>query len=462
MSTETVAGRKRKGASLAPLAPGKRPARASGGWASLPTDIVFLVLRRVLAGGDIVDYIAFRGVCFYWRACTPPPGDPTLRDPRLRPRDWVALCDGDAVRPDDACEIPFFNTRTARRIRLHLPELRRHRIVGFTDGLVILLHKSTSKVRVLHPFTRVAVDLPPLARVYREEVGRWKEHMFKMTAVVCGANSANSIAVVVTFVGNVVVTFVGNVVVAAEPDDTDWKLISRRRDVWSMLSLHGKVYAALSPSREIVQLYPPPLGDGDSQLVVIAQIPNMIGDHVRFCEPFLVESGGRMLVADRYPPAASELGVVGHWLYEVHLRSGGGGISKLTRVKSLGDRALFLNTDRCLSVSARNLPSLSGNSIYFYNMFVSSVVLHSLTTGLSEKFAEHCQIHNMVDRIRPSVRPFTNADHLLTYCHHLEWAQGLMFHEYHHIPESFKELLESIEANDSKLRIPTVRRQRRG
>jgi hypothetical protein len=280
-----------------------------------------------------VDYIAFRGVCFNWRACTPSPRDPTLRDPRLRPRGWVALCDGDAVRPDDACEIPFFNTRTARRIRVHLPELRRHRIVGFSDGLVILLHLSTTAVRVLHPFTCVVVDLPPLASVFRD-IGRWKEHRLNISAVVCGAKSANSIAVVVRFPWKVF---------AAEPDDTDWKLINRNRDVWSMLSFQGNVYATLSPSKEIVQLYPPPLGGGDSQLVVIAQIPNMFGDHIHFCQPFLVESGGRMLVADRYPPAAAELGGVGYGLYEVHLRSG-----ELIPVKCLGDRALFLNCDRCL------------------------------------------------------------------------------------------------------------------
>jgi hypothetical protein len=33
-------------------------------------------------------------------------------------------------------------------------------------------------------------------------------------------------------------------------------------------------------------------------------------------------------------------------------------------------------------------------------------------------------------------------------------AQGLMFHEYHYIPKSFKELWESIQASDSKLRMP--------
>ncbi|KAM0908640.1 hypothetical protein ACQ4PT_015335 [Festuca glaucescens] len=405
MSTETVAGRKRKGASLAPLAPSKRVARASGGWAALPTDIVFLILRRVLAGGDIVDYIAFRGVCFYWRACTPPPGDPTLRDPRLRPRGWVALCDGDAVRTDDACEIPFFNTRTARRIRVHLPELRRYRIVGFTDGLVILLHKSTTKVRVVHPFTRAAVDLPPLVRVYRKEVGQFKYPMLLMVAVVCG--SANSIAVAVWFPSR-------TVVLAAEPDDTDWKL------------------------------YPPSL-EVEGSPVVVAHIPDDININFKI---FMVESGGQMLLAV-YPPGHS-----GFRLYEVHLRlRNSTGTGELIRVDSLGDRALFLGTDRCLSVSTRGLPSLRGNSIYF-SLVGSPVVLHPLGTESSEDLAKHCQIHNMVDRIRPSVRPFTIVDHLFTYCHPRQWAEGLMFHEYHHIPESFKELRGSIKAKNSKLRIP--------
>jgi hypothetical protein len=402
MSTETVAGRKRKGASLAPLAPGKRPARASGGWASLPTDIVFLVLRRVLAGGDIVDYIAFRGVCFYWRACTPPPGDPTLRDPRLRPRDWVALCDGDAVRPDDACEIPFFNTRTARRIRVHLPELRRYRIVGFTDGLVILLHKSTTAVRVVHPFTRAAVDLPPLVRVYRKEVGQYKYPMLQMVAVVCG--SANSIAVAVWFPSK-------TVVLAAEPDDTDWKVIYRGTCFLTMLPFQGKVYAILWGSRSILQLYPPSL-EVEGSPVVVAHIPDDINLNFKI---FMVESGGQMLLAV-YPPGHS-----GFRLYEVHLRlRNSTGTGELIRVDSLGDRALFLGTDRCLSVSTRGLPSLRGNSIYF-SIVGSPVVLHPLGTESSEDLAKHCQIHNMVDRIRPSVRPFTIVDHLFTYCHPRQW-----------------------------------------
>jgi hypothetical protein len=180
-----------------------------------------------------------------------------------------------------------------------------------------------------------------------------------------------------------------------------------------MLPFQGKLYATSSASRQILQLYPPSLELDDDVPVpaVVAHVP----DVHRFSRYFLVEVGGRMLLVvhpldhDRFA------------LFVVHLRRSGGGIGKLIPVKCLGDRVLFLNRDRCLSVSARDLPSLMGNSIYFSQNNGSPVVLHSLVTKSSEDLAKHCQIHNMVDRIRPSVRPFTIADHLFTYCHPKEW-----------------------------------------
>ncbi|KAF7030192.1 hypothetical protein CFC21_041791 [Triticum aestivum] len=376
-----AAGRKRKGATLTTLAACKRPARAQviGGWASLPTDIVGLITCRLLAGdgdGDVVDYIAFRAVCSGWRACTPTARDPTLRDPRLRPRGWVALCDGDAVRLDDACEIVFFHTRTARRLRVLLPELRQHRIVGFTDGLLILVHKRTTEVRVLHPFTRVVVDFPPLAPVYHAVVRRMK--LLDMSAAICSsASSATSIAVVVWFLCT-------SVVLGADPGSD-----------WAEEPLENSVVVAHAP---------------------------YFADRL-YSDFLLVESGGRMLLVVRHPAP--------------------------------GDRSLFLSGDRCLSVSARDLPTLSSNSIYF-SLPWDPIVLHSLGTGLSERLAESCKIHDGKDRIRPSVRPFTIADHLMTYCHTPEWSKGLMFHEYQHIPESFKELIKNIRAQDAQVRIPRI------
>ncbi|XP_044406813.1 uncharacterized protein [Triticum aestivum] len=295
-----AAGRKRKGSTFAPLPACKRraPAQPAGGWASLPTDIVGLVTRRLLGegDGDVVDYICFRAVCSYWRACTPAPRDSDLRDPRLRPRGWVALCDGDAVRPDDACEIAFFHTRTARRLRVPLPELRRHRVVGFTDGLVVLLHERTIAVRVLHPFTCDAVDFPPLLTMYLQVV-RQKASLLDMNAAVCSSASSSSadssIAVVVWFPYT-------DVVLAADPGSSDWEVLHRGFYVGCALPFQGRLYATMSCSSEIVQLYPPrrkavPLENH----VVIAHAPHSADREV--CTFYLAESGGRMLLAVRQP-----------------------------------------------------------------------------------------------------------------------------------------------------------------
>ncbi|VAI82725.1 unnamed protein product [Triticum turgidum subsp. durum] len=384
-STPTT-GRRRIGPSLAPLSACKRRRTTeASGWASLPTDVVHLVTSRLLAG-DVLDYIVFRAVCFGWRSCTSDARDPTLRKPDLLPRGWVALCDGDGVRPDDAGEISFFHTRTARRLRVRLPELRRHRIVGFTQGLIILLNKRTAAVRVLHPFTRVVVDLPSLVPVFHDAV-RNRNSLLDMNAAVCSA-SATSIAVVAWFPWT-------HVVIGAEAGRPTWEVLHRGLFLRSILPFQGRLYATVvkGGSRKIMQLYP------RSPHPVLAHVPNNFGD------PSLCN--------------------------------------------------YFLSRDRSLSVSARDLPSVNSNSIYF-SLYRDPVVVHSVRTGFSERLALSCQIHDGKDRIRPSVRPFTIADQLLTYCHPHEWTKGLMFHEYHSIPESFEQLRKNIKTKDSKLRIPRV------
>jgi hypothetical protein len=139
----------------------------------------------VFLDGGVVDYVAFRAVCSGWRASTSDPrrANLSLRKPLLRHLGWVALCDGDGKAPD---EITFFHTGTARRLRVAIPELRRHRIVGFTDGLVILLNKRTTAVRMIHPFTGDAVDLPPLAPAFHRAV-KYRSCMLMMSAFVCEA-----------------------------------------------------------------------------------------------------------------------------------------------------------------------------------------------------------------------------------------------------------------------------------
>ncbi|KAF7106818.1 hypothetical protein CFC21_107525 [Triticum aestivum] len=438
-STPT-AGRRRKGPSLVPLSACKRRRTPeASGWASLPTDVVHLVTSRLLAG-DVVDYIVFRAVCSGWRSCTSDARDPTLSRPDLWLRGWVALCDGDGVRPDDAGEIGFFHTRTARRLRVRLPELRRHRIIGLTQGLIILLNKRTAAVRVLHPFTRVVVDLLSLVPVFHDAV-RNRNSVLDMNAAVCSA-SATSIAVVAWFPWT-------HVLIGAEAGRPTWEVLHRGLFLKSILPFQGRLYAtvAMGGSRKIMQLYP------RSPHPVLARVPNDFGDQ-GLCGYFLVESGGQVLLAVHHLTAqhcgAEPFQQHAYKLFALDIDRG-----ELIPVNCLGGHALFLSRDRSLSVSARDLPSVNSNSIYF-SLHRDPVVVHSVRTGFSERLAVSCQIHDGKDRIRPSVRPFTIADHLLTYCHPHEWTKGLMFHEYHSIPESFEELRKNIKAKDSKLRIPRV------
>ncbi|XBH92421.1 hypothetical protein VPH35_083550 [Triticum aestivum] len=432
------AGRKRKGPSFPLLPP-------VTGWASLPDDIVHQLAALVLEF-DVVDYIAFRVVCSGWRACAPSPRDPTLRIRSLRPVHWVALCDGDAVRPDDACQITFFQNRTARCLRVRLPELQRHRIVGFTDGLVILLHKQNTTIRVLHPFTRVVVDFPSLVPVY-QKLTRNRNCVLRMNAAVCSSvSSTTSIVVVAWFPWS-------PVVLSADAGHSSWEVIHKDMYLSNTLPFQGQLYGFLQTSRQIVQVYPPKLlGPGP----VVAHVPIKFGNPF-FCSYYLVESDGHMLLVvksmnlvgrdveewRRYVIVIFKVDVsLGHW--------------ELIPVSSLGDRALFVSMDRCLSVKAKNLPSISSNSIYLTVPLPDPVVMHSLSSQSFEWPTTLCQVHDVKEKIHPSVRPFTIADHLLTYCNHREWATGLMFHEYYTIPKSYEELWKKIRAQDSEVRISRV------
>ncbi|CAM0951777.1 unnamed protein product [Alopecurus aequalis] len=324
-------------------------------WSSLPLDIAGIIAERLLAE-DVTDYMSFRAVCSHWRATTPSPCDPTLQETRFRPRGWVALCDGDGIRPADACEITFLHTSTGRHLRVRLPELQDHQIVGFTDGLLILLNKATTVLRVLHPFTRVVVDLPPLAPIFRYLV-KFMESRAWMKAAVCWSYA--SIAVVAWFP-------IVPVVIYADP--------GKSRCVFGCPTL---------------------------------------------CYYYLVEFGAHILLAVQHRRVGQSDGwkpfAFAHFLVDVHHR----GLVPLAGA-GLGDHALFLCKDRCLCVSAGKLPSIS-ISIYFALPNRDPVVLYSLSSGTFERTSTFALIHDLKGRIRPSVRPFTLADHLTTYCHHFEW-----------------------------------------
>ncbi|CAM0951305.1 unnamed protein product [Alopecurus aequalis] len=405
-------------------------AEETGGWASLPDDIVRLVADRVLIAGDVVDYIALRAACSGWRDSTDSPRLGGGGHHYLRPRGWVALCDGDATRPDDAGEIAFFKPTTGRRLRVRFPRLRGHRVVAFSAGLVVLLRKRFTTVHVLHPFTRaILLDLPSLAPTFRL-VGGTRHSLLRMNAAVFTTPAATAVA---SAIDAVVAWFPGTrAVLFARPGDAAWDAVVLDLELHSVLAFRGRLYATTKTSTNILQVYPPTY---NNTFPLDTPIPDALGDPSS-CLYFLVESDGRMLLAVRHYAATPTVHTA-FKVFEVDLEC-----RHLKPVIGIGRRALVLGTDRCVPVSARDLPSISGNSVYCSSQYgVECFTLGGGPAG-REWFAA----------LR-SVRPFTIVDHLITYCNHLEWARGLMFHEYQYIPDCLVELKTKIKKQDSQLHI---------
>ncbi|KAL6846580.1 hypothetical protein ACP4OV_024028 [Aristida adscensionis] len=445
-----VAGAKRQGApfpspTVSVARRCKRPAEAAAmeewrDWASLHPDLTELIAARALAA-DVMDYMSLRAVCTRWRASAPSPRDPTLRDERFRPRGWVALCDGDGVRPADAGEVALLNTATGRCLRARLPELRGYHVVGFTDGLLILLNKGTTAVRVMHPFTRAAVDLPPIAAVFRRMARDRNSRRWMRAAVCLSQTSTDSIAVVAWFP-----TSPG--VVVAEPSFPAWHVVHHDIQLAAAAAFRGKLYGVIKSQRQVTQVYP------QCRSPSIAPVPHEFG-HPWTYSSFLVESARRLLLILCHQCADTSnegWAACGFAMFEVDTAGHGG----LAPVSSLGDRALFLASDRCLSVSNKDLPSISSNSIYLTCESVDPVLLYSVSSGACERTSTYSVIHDFYKRVRPSVRPFTLADHLLTYCCHRHWSSGLMFHEYHHTPESWKRSSRKRDRQDREVQLPRL------
>ncbi|XP_044347480.1 uncharacterized protein [Triticum aestivum] len=220
-----------------------------------------------------------------------------------------------------------------------------------------------------------------------------------MKATVCSHRdpTTSSIAVVVRFP-------YGNVVVAAEAGSDHWEVLQRRHGKLSIrntLPFQGRLYATTlhPPSPEILQLYPP----GPTIDNMVATVPGAVR-YSRYRDTLhLVESAGRMLLVVRHVMARVTFAIYSVDFDDV---DNNGGRPTLTPVSCLGDRALFLGGDVCLSVSARDLPSLSSNSIYFstpfYPLQVRSVVADDPGRWRrSEELTTQCQIHDRKERTRP-------------------------------------------------------------
>ncbi|KAK3136619.1 hypothetical protein QOZ80_5BG0439470 [Eleusine coracana subsp. coracana] len=194
-------------------------------WAGLMSELVSKIGDHLVLD-DMAEYIRMRAVCKPWRNTTE---DPIHLEPRYFPRNWLLLA-GELLRDDGEPE-RFMNVRTGAVIRIRLPTPREYTHHGNAEGLLVLHHHFTDKVRLLNPLTLRFDDLPTMASMYDQLVRpciakspdeRFFEDSIKAAGIVIDADEQGR----ALSLGSVVLSLVTGKctgLVCAEPGDKHWR-----------------------------------------------------------------------------------------------------------------------------------------------------------------------------------------------------------------------------------------------
>ncbi|EES05948.1 hypothetical protein SORBI_3004G328500 [Sorghum bicolor] len=403
------------------------PGAASSPWASMNQELLRLIAWRVLAG-DLLDYVHFRAVCTHWRSSTVSPRGHGIDDPRFHPCRWMMLPEGHGLYPAHGKlrgYIRFFNLDTGRFVRAKLPVFQDHCVLDSVNGLLVMHRDKDTVVRLFHPFTGDVVDLPPLVTLMPHIVTRdlpgasHPTQRFLYLRSVCASFSVSATGVITVMLA---LHRVGSVAFATNMDQ-QWHI-----STWTLwcdkpLSFQGKLYMVrlnLIPeeSSEIFQV-DPPQGYGDDHHVsglgfslpepkLIATVPSD-----KLAKPiFLVECDSQILVGGYTDRSLSHM--------VVH-RLAGLKLEKLIPLRSIGDKALFIN-DRCLSVSSNGaLPTVVSDTIVLPSIKDGSLVEYHLNTNTWSRPMDGCI------RWGPVFGPCSLIYHIYTCCRREYWNKGQLY-----------------------------------
>jgi hypothetical protein len=364
---------------------------------------------RVLAG-DFLDYVRFRAVCTGWRSSTVCPRGHGVSDPRFHPRRWMMLPEGHGLYPGHGKlrgYVRFFNLDTGAFVRVKLPLFRNHCALDSTDGLLLLQRDQDTVVRLLHPFTGDITDLPPLATLLTQldddlptadpdpELSKWYFIRYGICASVSCGGTAGSVVVMLMFDRLRRLAF-------ATSQDQQWTMSS-----WDIpiniapLSFRGKLYLAQSyPTSSgalVFQIDPPPqTGSPPSPPKLIATCP---AD--KLCYGFhLVECDSQIMLVGHTNGSRSHILI--YKLEDLILE-------RFTPVKSIGDRALFLE-NKCISASSKALPTVMSETVVYDHPRDHCFTQYHLNTGVWSPPMDRCSL----DGLNPGPRSL--VQHVFTCC----------------------------------------------
>uniref|UniRef100_A0A0E0EDK0 KIB1-4 beta-propeller domain-containing protein n=1 Tax=Oryza meridionalis TaxID=40149 RepID=A0A0E0EDK0_9ORYZ len=327
-----------------------------------------LVAERALAN-DVADYIRFRAMC---RACmaTVRRGRPARR---RRPRPPLPPPPVDHAPRTTTRSLTGVPAVSSTSIQIDLPELDGHWVFGPTaEGLLLLLDKRTSVVRLLNPLTRHRADLPPLIPLINvpwlrqfclDYSGNIRKDMRELFDVSCAGLADDSTIVLHSL-------YPRTMLVAAKLGDERWTLLHDGSPFMSTIPFGGRFYCATKRGT----------GGGDGRpprLVTAAKLAFPVG--LKAHTLHLVDNGG-------------ELMLVHHCFGTTRRGAGGGGggfnlfndrltsfyythrvdldAKRTVPCRGLGGRrrAAFLGRNRTLSVSAEVFPGIRADTIYLQGM----------------------------------------------------------------------------------------------
>jgi hypothetical protein len=337
-------------------------------WSNLGEGPAGLVADRLLAN-DVADYIRFRAVCSPWRQSSTDPRAHGILDRRFHPRKWIML------RETHDHHRRLLNVSTGQCILMpHLKKLLRgHDVFGpTTEGLLVLLHRSSYVVRLLNPLTGHTANLPPATTLLR-----FMEQKFSPTAdhrtrfQVSDAGLADDSTFAVNFYGIQMLT-------VAKPGDECWTLVEVQGSSVlpaSSISFEGRFYCPTNQGVMVVETS----ADQPPRLVLAAELakefPHMLST------VHLVDNGREMIMVYRTVSGSG----TNSWTYDayrVDLKA-----MNTRSVLELGGRAIFIGYRSTVSVSTSVFPSLKSDSIYLGldDDMLYEDRLHCLTDGTTER-----------------------------------------------------------------------------
>lgn len=343
-------------------------------WSALSSDLLQSIADRFLTAGSLEYYIRFRSVCVSWRSATIDPSH--IRDSHPP---WLML----SFDERSLTTIRSFYRHSDRKtLTLDLPQVLGHRILGSSDGWLVLIHKS-SAVRLFNPLTRSRIDLPPLSRSpwvidfdayyvgyeYNLKGGRYGNRTVNSTVVrdvyvrkviTFSAEESNQ-DVMMVFMICLCSWGTGNLVFARVGDDKWTEVDCCGENCHDLLFHRGRLYVI----GEFGKLGVVDVVGHLARVTPAATAAIKKSDGRFLLQWYLVGMDGNLLVVCRYLRHKSLIVVKRTESVQVFMVGSQDGQRTLTNVKNLGDWMLFLGTNRSTSFNAKNHIGWKGNHIYF-------------------------------------------------------------------------------------------------